>query len=193
MNQEHKLAEHAQLVLQQADLIYSSEQISQAIDELAQNINKQFESVTQPVIALPIMNGGLVLSGHLLTRLTFPVFIDYLHATRYRNEITGSELKWKVRPQQSLKDKTLLIIDDILDEGYTLQAVRDYCLEQGANQVLSVLLVEKNHPRLKADIKGDFIGLQVEDRYVFGFGMDYKGHHRSLNAIYAVSEKHNEK
>jgi len=193
MNQEHKLAQQAQRVLQHADLIYSAEQISQAIDALAQNINQQFESVTQPVIALPIMNGGLVLSGHLLTRLTFPVLIDYLHATRYRNEITGSELQWKVKPQQSLKDKTLLIIDDILDEGYTLQAVRDYCLEQGAKQVLSVLLVEKNHPRVKADIKGDFIGLQVEDRYVFGFGMDYKGHHRSLNAIYAVNEKHNEK
>lgn len=193
MKQENKLADQAQLVLQQADLIYSSEQISQAIDELAEKINKQFQSVTQPVIAMPVMNGGLVLSGHLLTRLNFPLLVDYLHATRYRDKVTGSELKWKVKPQQSLKDKTLLIIDDILDEGYTLEAVRDYCLAQGAQQVLSVLLVEKNHPRTKANIKGDFIGLQVDDRYVFGFGMDYKGFHRSLNAIYAVSEKHNEK
>lgn len=183
-----KQLSHAQQVLKQADLIYSAEQINQAIDLMAQQINQQFQDITEPVIALPVMNGGLVVGGHLLTRFNFPVILDYLHATRYRDEITGSDLQWKVKPQQSLKDKTLLVIDDILDEGYTLQAVRDYCLEQGASKVLSVVLVEKNHPRAKADIKGDFIGLQVEDRYVFGFGMDYKGHHRSLNAIYAVNE-----
>jgi len=192
MNQENNLADHAKQVLKQADLIYSSEQISQAIDGLAEQINLQFQNVSQPLIAMPVMNGGLVLSGHLLTRLNFPVLVDYLHATRYRNKTSGSELKWKVKPQLSLEGKTLLIIDDILDEGYTLQAVRDFCLQQGAEQVLSVLLVEKKHPRPKADIKGDFIGLEVEDRYVFGFGMDYKGHHRGLNAIYAVSEDHNE-
>lgn len=192
MNSKMKQFSHAQQVLEQADLIYSAEQINQAIDLLAQQINQQFLNITEPVIALPVMNGGLVISGHLLTRLNFPVILDYLHATRYRDETTGSDLQWKAKPQQSLKDKTLLIIDDILDEGYTLQAVRDYCLEQGASQVYSVVLVEKNHPRPKADIKGDFIGLQVEDRYVFGFGMDYKGHHRSLNAIYAVNEDDNE-
>ena len=192
MNSKMKQFSHAQQVLEQADLIYSAEQINQAIDLLAQQINQQFLNITEPVIALPVMNGGLVISGHLLTRLNFPVILDYLHATRYRDETTGSDLQWKAKPQQSLKDKTLLIIDDILDEGYTLQAVRDYCLEQGASQVYSVVLVEKNHPRPKADIKGDFIGLQVEDRNVFGFGMDYKGHHRSLNAIYAVNEDDNE-
>lgn len=192
MNSKMKQLSHAQQVLEQADLIYSAEQIDQAVDLMAQQINQQFLNITEPVIALPVMNGGLVFSGHLLTRFNFPVILDYLHATRYRDETTGSDLQWKVKPQQSLKDKTLLVIDDILDEGYTLKAVRDYCLEQGASQVFSVVLVEKNHPRPKADINGDFIGLQVEDRYVFGFGMDYKGHHRSLNAIYAVNEDDNE-
>lgn len=182
------LATQAQQVLAQADLIYSAEQVNQAIDVLAEQINSRLGGMLEPVIAMPIMNGGLVLSGHLLTRLDFPVVLDYLHATRYRDKTTGSDLQWKARPQQSLENKTLLIIDDILDEGYTLEAVRDYCYQQGAEQVFSVLLVEKNHPRPKADIQGDFIGLQVEDRYVFGFGMDYKGHHRSLNAIYAVNE-----
>lgn len=192
MNLDTQLEAQAKKVLEQAELIYSAEQINLAIDLLAEQINQKFSNLSKPVIALPIMNGGLVLSGHLLTRLDFPLVLDYLHATRYRDKTIGSDLQWKAKPQQPLKDRTLLLIDDILDEGYTLQAVRDYCLEQGAKQVVSVLLVEKNHSRMKADIKGDFIGLQVEDRYVFGFGMDYKGHHRSLNGIYAVSENHNE-
>lgn len=180
----------AQQVLEQAELIYTAEQISQAIDDLARQINQQLQDVQEPVIAMPVMNGGLILSGHLLTRLKIPLLVDYLHATRYRDKTFARELKWKAKPQQSLEGKTLLIIDDILDEGYTLEAVRNYCIEEGAKQVLSVLLVEKNHPRPKANIKGDFIGLQVDDRYVFGFGMDYKGYHRGLNAIYAVSDSH---
>ncbi len=180
--------EQAKQVLASADLIYSSGQVQQAIYDLAIQINQKFANVLQPVLVLPIMNGGLVLSGQLITRLSFPVEIDYIHATRYRNETIGSELQWKVKPQNSLENRTILIIDDILDEGHTLQNVVDFCQSQGAEQVCSVVLVEKNHDRLKAPIKSDFVGLTVEDRYVFGFGMDYKGYLRNLDAIYAVSE-----
>ncbi len=180
--------EQARQVLASADLIYSSEQIQHAIGELATQINQKFADILQPVLVLPIMNGGLILGGQLITRLSFPVEIDYIHATRYRNEITGGELQWKVKPQNALENRTILIIDDILDEGHTLQNVFDFCQSQGAEQVCSAVLIEKNHARPKAPIKSDFIGLTVEDRYVFGFGMDYKGYLRNLDAIYAVSE-----
>jgi len=181
--------QHAMQVLETADLIYSAEQIDASLDLLAEQINSQLASTKQPVLVMPVMNGGLVLSGQLVTRFKFPLFIDYLHATRYRGETTGSQLHWKTRPQHSLAGQTLLIIDDILDEGYTLQAVLDYCREEGAAAVYSVVLVEKNHPRDKASVKADFTGLYVEDRYVFGFGMDYKGYHRNLNGIYALTEE----
>ena len=180
--------EQAKQVLEQAEIIYSAEDIQRAIDKLAEQINKRFKDVTQPVIVLPVMNGGLILSGQLITRFNFPVEIDYLHATRYRNKTSGSDLQWKVKPRCSLENRTLLVIDDIFDEGHTLHAVLEYCKAENAQQVFSVVLVEKDHPRAKAPIKSDFIGLQVEDRYVFGFGMDYKGYHRNLNAIYAVCE-----
>ena len=178
----------AKQILAEAELIYSTKQIQQAIELLAEKINKKLENISEPVIILPIMNGGLIISGHLITKLNFPVELDYIHATRYRNKISGSELQWKVKPQNSLKDRTLLVIDDIYDEGHTLQAVLNFCEFEEAAQVYSAVLVEKNHPRPKALLKTDFVGMSVEDRYVFGFGMDYKGYHRNLNAIYAVSE-----
>ena len=177
----------AKKILENAELIYSAEQIQQSIDQLAQQINSRLINSSQPVIVLPIMNGGLILSGQLITRLNFPLEIDYLHATRYRDKTTGSELQWKAKPQLELKDRTLLIIDDIFDEGHTLQSVVEFCKSENAEQVYSVVLVEKNHPRPKASVTCDFIGMSVEDRYVFGFGMDYKGYHRNLDAIYAVS------
>ena len=185
--------EEAQQVLQQAELIYDAGQISTALDQLAEKItqavaDRQFAE--QPVIVISVMNGGLILSGHLLTRFTFPLQVDFIHATRYRNQTSGGELEWKVEPHQSIKGRTLIILDDILDEGYTLQAIVDYCKQQGAERVISAVLVEKKHDRRTPDVHCDFIGLEVEDRYVFGFGMDYKGYHRNLNGIYAVAEQH---
>jgi len=183
-----KTYEQAEKILKDAELIYNAEDINQSIDTIASQLNKQFSQIAQPMIMLPVMNGGLILSGHLITRLNFPVEIDYCHATRYRDKTSGSELLWKVKPQNSLTNRTVLVIDDIFDEGHTLQSVIEFCKSQNAEKVLSAVLIEKNHPRPKANIKSDFIGLQVEDRYVFGFGMDYKGYHRQLNAIYAVSK-----
>ena len=179
----------AKKVLDNAELIYSAQQIDQAINQLALDINKQLAGSDEPIIVLPIMNGGLILSGHLLTRLQFPLMVDYLHATRYRDTTMGNELQWKVKPRQSLKGRTLLIIDDIFDEGFTLEAVLAFCEEQKVEQAYTVVLIEKDHPRVKADINCDFIGMRVDDKYVFGFGMDYKGYHRNLNAIYAVNEE----
>lgn len=185
---EEDVFTEAQHVLENAELIFSAQQIDNALNQLAGEINAQFAETDQPVIVLPVMNGGLILGGHLISRLEFPLIIDYLHATRYRDSTSGKDLQWKVKPQQSLKGRTLLIIDDIFDEGFTLQAILEYCKEQEVANVYSVVLIEKQHPRVKANIKCDFTGLQVEDKYVFGFGMDYKSYHRNLNAIYAVSD-----
>lgn len=188
---QQDLHQHAAQVLAQAECIYSAAKLEHTLQQLAEQINAQLLPLSeqQPVLLMPVMNGGLVLCGQLMTRLTFPLQVDYLHATRYRDKTRGSDLHWKASPQQSLQGRTLLIVDDILDEGYTLQAVLEYCRQQGAAQVYSVVLVEKNHPRARADIKADFTGLTVEDRYVFGFGMDYKGYHRNLNGIYALASK----
>ncbi|MCW9012470.1 MAG: hypoxanthine-guanine phosphoribosyltransferase [Gammaproteobacteria bacterium] len=183
--------EQAQQVLDNADLIYSADDISIALDKLASDLSAAVAAQLfndKPVIVISIMNGGLVLSGHLLTRLQFPLQVDFIHATRYRNQTSGGELEWKVEPHQSIKNRTLIILDDILDEGYTLDAIKQYCYDKGAANVISAVLVEKKHERRKADVDCDFVGLPVEDRYVFGFGMDYKGYHRNLNGIYAVSD-----
>lgn len=185
---EHNVFTEAQRVLENAELIITAQQIEQALNQLAEEINLQFADTDLPVVILPVMNGGLVLGGHLISRLKFPLIVDYLHATRYRDSTSGKDLQWKVKPQQSLKGRTLLIVDDIFDEGFTLQAILEFCKQQEVASVYSVVLIEKLHPRPKASIKCDFTGLQVEDKYVFGFGMDYKGYHRNLNAIYAVND-----
>lgn len=185
--------EQASQVLESAELIYDARQIDQALEQLANKINDtvaQLDTGDQPVLVICIMNGGLILTGQLLTRLNFPLHLDFIHATRYRNQTSGGEMEWKVEPHQSIQNRSLLILDDILDEGYTLDAVVRYCKGKGASHVIPAVMVEKKHQRRKPGIACEFIGLPVDDRYVFGFGMDYKGYHRNLNSIFAVAEEH---
>ena len=140
-----------------------------------------------PVI-LCVLTGGIIPTGHIMTRLSFPLETDYLHATRYRGETSGEEVHWLSKPGTSLQGRTVLIIDDILDEGHTLAQVLEFCREEGAREVYTAVLIEKLHDRRVPGVAADFIGLQVDDRYVFGFGMDYKHYLRNLNGIYALGD-----
>ncbi len=171
--------------------IISNREIISAMDKLADKLNQQLKNDT-PVV-LCVMHGGLIFSGQLLPRLNCMLEIDYLHATRYQDKTTGGLLKWLAYPVTSLKGRSVLILDDILDEGITLKAIIEYCKKQGATKITSAVLLKKNHQRCLDDdaIKTtltDNIALTVEDKYVFGYGMDYNGKYRQLDAIYALAE-----
>ncbi len=172
-------------VLKGADCLFSLEQVEQAIQQMANEISTKLAE-SDPVV-LSIMNGGLIFAGKLIPQLNFPLQMDYCHATRYRGETSGSELHWKSLPQVNLSDRVVLVVDDIYDEGHTLLAILKAIAAQNAKAVYTAVLVDKDHDR-KADpgYRPDFIGLTIPDRYVFGFGMDYKEYWRNAPGIYAV-------
>lgn len=170
-------------LLEQAELIHSSEVIQAAITRLAKEITQTLENANPIVIC--VVSGGIVFAGQLLTRLNFPLQLDYVHASRYQNATVGKDLAWQVLPSLDLTNRTVLLVDDILDEGVTLKAIQEKCFELGAVQVLGAVMFEKELNRAKP-INADFIGLQVPDRYVFGYGMDAYGWWRNLPAIYAL-------
>ena len=169
-----------------ADLLYEREEIDIVIAEMANRIDAVLDG-ERPVF-LTVMNGALIFAGQLALAIRTDLEFDYVHATRYRGETTGSELHWLREPQVSLVDRVVLLVDDILDEGHTLKAVRDDCYQRGAKKVLIVSLCTKRHDRLAEGITADFHGIELPDRYVFGFGMDYHEQGRNLPAIYALKE-----
>jgi hypoxanthine phosphoribosyltransferase len=177
--------EVAEQVLAAAQPLYSQAEVERALDRLAVEIGAKLR--TRNPILLCVLNGALIPMGHLLTRLDFPLRHDYIHATRYRGGTSGSELEWIARPKTSLAGETVLIIDDILDEGVTLAGIVDACRTAGAKAVYTAVLVEKRHARGNG-FSADFVGLEVDDRYVFGFGMDYKGFLRNAAGIFAVDD-----
>ncbi|EMO9597565.1 hypoxanthine-guanine phosphoribosyltransferase [Pseudomonas aeruginosa] len=176
---------HIRQVMAEADCLFNNDEVEAAIGRVAEAINRDLGK-TNPVVFC-VMNGGLIFSGKLLPLLDFPLELSYLHATRYRNETSGGELFWKAKPEISFIDRDVLIIDDILDEGHTLSAIIDFCKHAGARAVHTAVLVDKEHERkARPDLKASFTGLYCADRYVFGYGMDYKGYWRNAAGIFAV-------
>lgn len=172
-----------QQLLDNAELIASAEAVQDTLARLAKEIGTDVGK-TFPLV-LAVMGGAVVFAGQLLPRLAFPLEFDYLHVTRYRGKTSGGAIEWRVLPGQNVVGRTVLVLDDILDEGETLAAVRDKLLELGAAKVLTAVLTDKqNH--LNKPIRADYVGLQVPDRYVFGCGMDVYGLWRNLPAIYAL-------
>lgn len=176
-------------VFAKATCLYSKMEVNAALDQMATGITYRL-SHENPIF-LCVVVGGIVPLGNLLPRLDFPLEVDYIHATRYRNTTKGHTLTWKVTPDCSLKDRTVVIVDDILDGGVTLRAIVDFCQEAGAREVLTAVLVDKQNARLPEGLpKADFCGLQVDNHYVFGYGMDYKGYLRNAPGIYMVAPEH---
>ena len=171
-----------------AELIHSRKDIEQALDRLAETLNRDLAG--QKPVVLAVMTGGMVAAGHLITRLECDLELDYIHVTRYQGDTKGRTIQWLAKPRLSLRDRPVLLVDDILDVGHTLLAAISYCQEQGARSVTTAVLVEKVHDRRHPDLVVDYVGLQVPDRYVFGYGMDYRERLRQLPDIYAIDLEH---
>lgn len=185
MNIPEKIKE----VYEKSTCLFTTNEVEAALDRMAINIHATLKD-ENPVI-LCVMIGGMVPLGNLLPRLDFPLEVDYVHATRYRGEISGGELHWKVKPTVNLKDRTVLIVDDILDGGVTLAAIIHEIEQMGAKKVYSAVLVDKHHKRVENGLKNaDFVGLEVDDHYIFGYGMDYNEYLRNAPGIFVVHPDH---
>jgi hypoxanthine phosphoribosyltransferase len=170
-----------------AELLVSGPEMEAAIDRMADSIGGALAD--KDPLVLCVMTGGIIAVGRLLPRLAFPLRLDYVHATRYRGATRGGKLEWRYRPSAAIRGQHVLVVDDILDEGFTLEAIVQACREDGAASVHSAVLVEKERPRT-CRCEADFVGVKVPDRYLYGYGLDYKGYFRNASGIYAVAETH---
>ncbi len=169
-----------------ADVLVSEQEINNAIDLVAKQIESTING--EVPILLCVMKGGLMFTAALMQRIQSPMVLDYVHVDRYRNKTQGSSIHWHKEPDTSLDGRIVVLVDDILDEGYTLQELIAYCQAKGAKRVLSAVLLKKKLSNTPVNVVPDFLGLEVTDRYVFGWGMDYKGYLRNQSSIYAIAK-----
>jgi hypoxanthine phosphoribosyltransferase len=171
--------------LRNSDPIASAEQVEAAVRRVAGEIEAQLGG-SYPLV-LAVMGGAVVFAGQLLPMLRFPLDFDYVHASRYGAATRGAGLEWRVSPPGLVKGRAVLVVDDILDHGETMAAIRARLLELGAQAVYAAVLVDKILDK-KKPIRPDFVGLSIPDRFVFGCGMDAKGFWRNLPEIRAMKE-----
>jgi hypoxanthine phosphoribosyltransferase len=184
-----KLTNHVRQVYEKATCLYTKKDVEKALDQMALEISEKVGDKS-PVF-LCVLIGGIIPLGNLLTRLDFPLEIDYVHVGRYGNNSFGAELNWKACPRTNLKDRTVVIVDDILDEGVTFALIKQYCKEQGAKEIFTAALLDKKKARAPEGIKDvDFKGLVIDDKFVFGYGLDYQEYLRNAPGIYVVSSEH---
>ncbi len=161
--------------------------INLALDRMAEEITRELQD-SQPLV-ITVLNGSVIPVGHLVTRLDFPLQLDYMHVTRYQGKMHASQLHWLAEPRSKLKGRTLLIVEDVLDAGTTLAEIIKYCEAEGAARIYTAVVVDKKHQRAEGGLsKADFTGLVVDDLFLVGFGLDYEGYFRNLPGIYAVKE-----
>lgn len=178
-----------QNALANSDLIHDRLTLETAIVRMSERIHADY--VGSVPVYITVMHGGLPFAGQLALELGergLDLEFDYLHATRYRGATSGGELVWKHRPATSLEGRRVLLVDDIVDEGHTLAAIRGWCKEQGAIEIRIAALAVKRHDRCVPGLSADYVGVEVPDRYVYGFGMDYQEQGRGLPAIYALRD-----
>ena len=178
-----KARDEAMRLLEQADLLCPQSEVEAAVARMAEDITKVLGEAFP--ILLSVMGGAAVFTGQLLPRLAFPLEFGAIEVTRYNNDIQGRDITWRLAPRDNVRGRTVLVIDDILDEGITLAAIHKKLTEMGAAKVYSAVFADKELGR-KKPVKADFVGITVPNRYVFGFGMDAYGFWRNLPAIYAL-------
>lgn len=174
-------------VKQHATRIYSPEQIDAALEVMAKKIEKDYAGKNP--LCIVVLNGGVVFAGQLLPKLNFPLELDYLHATRYRGALKGSDaMHWLAKPNTSLKNRDVIILDDVLDAGVTLAEIMKFCIAHDAKSVKSAVLIDKDVVKSPDGVmEADYFALRAPDLYLFGYGMDFKENWRNADGIYSVN------
>jgi hypoxanthine phosphoribosyltransferase len=177
--------EKAWEILDTAEQLCSAVVVSEAVARIAREVGSRLRDNNPLVLA--VMRGSVIFAGQLLPLLRFPLEVGFLDVARYGDTTRGGAITWRVGPGTEVRGRVVLVVDDVLDEGQTLAAVREKILAAGAQAVYCAVFAEKDTGRAKP-IHADFVGVRLPNRYVFGFGMDVQGAWRNLPAVYAIRE-----
>ncbi len=177
--------QRARALLANAEQLFDAQQVQDAVRHVADALNARFEHEEEFPLVLGVMGGAVVFTGSLLPQLTFPLEFDYIHVSRYGDDDVGGQVVWKVVPRSNVAGRTVIVVDDILDEGETLAHVKARLLEMGAKDVVLAVFADKAIGKAKP-VKADLVGLTIPNRFVVGFGMDAYGYWRNLPGLWAL-------
>jgi hypoxanthine phosphoribosyltransferase len=170
-----------------ASLVYSAAEIDAIVERMATEIAADLAA--QNPIVIPILIGGAFTAVRLTAHFEFPYDVDSVRVARFGPGRFGGKLHWYAKPCLDLNGRDVLIIDDVLERGYTLRAVEHELRRMNAASIRTAVLFRKQlDPALERPAV-DYVGADAPDRYLFGCGMDLDGRWRGLPALYAIDEE----
>ncbi len=171
------------------ETLVTEAEIHQAVSRVAETLNADYRD--QHVLMIGVATGAIVFLSDLMRQLTMPVHLELVRARSYRGQATRPgklDIDLWGLTEDEIRGKRVLLVDDIFDTGRTLEALARRLLEHGASDVKTVVFLEKPERR-EAEMLPDYVGLQIPDRFVVGYGLDYDGRMRNLPYIAAMDEE----
>ena len=172
---------HCQMQADLERILFDEATILRRLDEIAAQISNDYRDRELTVIA--VLNGSLVFMSDLMRRIPLPLRLDCLSVASYhgRAETTG-EVIFKQVALPDVVDRHVLILDDILDSGYTLAAIREKLETAKPRSIRVCVLLQKKKERARP-VDADYVGFEIEDEFVVGYGLDYMERYRNLPCI----------
>jgi hypoxanthine phosphoribosyltransferase len=158
----------------------------QKVQSLADLISRDYEDKT-PVF-LPVLNGAFMFASDLIKKITIPCRVSFVKVSSYEGTSSSGQLKSLIGIDESLFNQDIIIVEDIVDTGFTLQKIVDELKSLGTRSVEVVTLLRKKPARDK-EIKVKYIGFEIENEFVLGYGLDYDGLGRNYREIYKADAK----
>jgi hypoxanthine phosphoribosyltransferase len=162
-------------------ILFHEATILRRLDELAARISKDYRERELTVIA--VLNGSLIFMADLLRRIPLPLKLDCLSVASYHGKAqTTGEVIFKQIALPDVMDRHILILDDILDSGHTLAAIREKLQTAQPRSIRICVLLSKKKPRAR-HVDADYVGFEIEDEFVVGYGLDFREQYRNLPYI----------
>lgn len=169
------------------EVLVSEADIKNRVKELGEIITNDYKD--KDLIVIGILKGAVIFMSDLCRQIKLPIQMDFMAVSSYgKSSFSTGEVRIIKDLDYSVENKDILIVEDIIDTGYTLSYLTDNIKKRGANSVKIVTLLDKPERR-KADVPVDYLGFAIPDEFVVGYGLDYSEQYRNLPYVAALKEE----
>lgn len=167
------------------ETMYSAEEIARRVAELGAEITHDYAG--RDLVVVGVLKGSCVFMADLIRRIDLPLTIDFMSVSSYKDAMKSSgDVEILKDLGQPIRDKDVIVVEDIVDTGLTLFRLLEILDSRGANSIKIASLLDKPEPRVKKELKIDYCGFQIPNKFVVGYGLDVAGRYRNLPFIGVV-------
>ena len=167
------------------DVLIDEEKIQKRLEEMAKEIDSVYNG--QSIIAICVLRGAIYFTVDLTKKMKTPIELDFIKASSYFGTESTGKIKMTLDINENIEGRDVLIIEDIIDTGYTLKYLRDYLLSKNPKSLRIAVLADKEERR-KVEVPIDFTGFKIPNKYIVGYGFDYDNSYRNIPYIGYMKE-----